>query len=73
MESLLLAEDLTKTYGLTVAVSSVSCSIRRGAITALVGGNGAGKSVLTRLLSGAARPDKGKFAVSWRKSAGKSR
>ena len=61
MESLLLAEDLTKTYGLTVAVSSVSCSIRRGAITALVGGNGAGKSVLTRLLSGAARPDKGKL------------
>ena len=61
MDPLVVAENLAKTYGPTVAVNSVSCSIRRGAITALLGGNGAGKSVLTRLLSGADQPDEGKL------------
>ncbi|MBV9489226.1 MAG: sugar ABC transporter ATP-binding protein, partial [Verrucomicrobia bacterium] len=58
-EPLVAAEKLTKSYGPTVAVNEVSLAIRRGTITALVGGNGAGKSSLTRLLSGGARPDGG--------------
>jgi ribose transport system ATP-binding protein len=58
-EPLVVAEKLTKSYGLTIAVNSVSLSIRRATITALLGGNGAGKSSLTRLLSGGARPDGG--------------
>jgi ribose transport system ATP-binding protein len=58
-EGLLQAEELTKSYGPTIAVKSVSLLIRRGTITALLGGNGAGKSSLTRLLSGGARPDSG--------------
>ena len=58
-EPLVTAEKLTKAYGPTIAVNAVSCSIRRGTITALLGGNGAGKSSLTRLLSGGVRPDEG--------------
>lgn len=58
-EPLVTAEKLTKAYGPTIAVNAVSLSIRRGTITALLGGNGAGKSSLTRLLSGGARPDSG--------------
>src|SRR5689334_24778820 len=58
-EPLVAAEKLTKSYGPTVAVDSVTFSIRRGTITALLGGNGAGKSSLTRLLSGGAQPDGG--------------
>ena len=58
-EPLVAAEALTKSYGPTIAVNSVSLQIRRGTITALLGGNGAGKSSLTRLLSGGARPDSG--------------
>ena len=58
-EPLVAAEALTKSYGPTIAVNSVSLQIRRGTITALLGGNGAGKSLLTRLLSGGARPDSG--------------
>jgi ribose transport system ATP-binding protein len=61
MDSLVVAENITKTYGPTVAVNSVSLSIRRGTITALLGGNGAGKSTLTRVLSGTARPDDGRL------------
>ena len=57
-EPLVAAEELTKSYGPTIAVNSVSLLIRR-TITALLGGNGAGKSSLTRLLSGGARPDSG--------------
>jgi ABC-type sugar transport system ATPase subunit len=48
-EGLVQAEELTKSYGPTIAVKSVSLLIRRGTITALLGGNGAGKSSLTRL------------------------
>ena len=59
MDPLVIGEKLTKSYGLTVAVDSVSFAIRRGAITALLGGNGAGKNTRTRLLSGGARPDNG--------------
>jgi ribose transport system ATP-binding protein len=58
-EPLVKAERLTKSYGPTIAVNAVTLSIRRGTITALLGGNGAGKSSLTRLLSGGARPDSG--------------
>src|ERR1700740_3020233 len=59
MDSLVVAENITKAYGPTVAVNAVSFLIRRGTITALLGGNGAGKSTLTRLVSGGARPDEG--------------
>ena len=66
MEPLIVAENLKKAYGPTVAVNSVSFSIRRKAITALLGGNGAGKSSLIRLLSGAAQPDEGKLLIDSR-------
>ena len=63
MEPLIVAENLRKAYGPTVAVNSVALSIRRNTITALLGGNGAGKSSLIRLLSGAAQPDEGKLLI----------
>ena len=66
MEPLIVAENLRKAYGPTVAVNSVSLSIRHTAITALLGGNGAGKSSLIRLLSGAAEPDEGKLLIDSR-------
>jgi ribose transport system ATP-binding protein len=62
----LLLKNLRNAYGPTVAVNSVSFSIRRKAITALLGGNGAGKSSLIRLLSGAAQPDEGKLLIDSR-------
>ncbi|MGW0600249.1 ATP-binding cassette domain-containing protein [Streptomyces sp. NPDC002776] len=45
------------------AVASVSLTLRRGEILAIVGANGSGKSTLTRLLTGIYLPDKGR--VTW--------
>ena len=63
MDSLVTGIGLTKSYGPTVAVESVSFSLRPGKITALLGGNGAGKSTVMRVISGATRPDSGKLLV----------
>jgi len=45
-------EDIVKIYGDTVAVQSVSLSVRRHEIFALLGSSGCGKSTLLRMLAG---------------------
>ena len=53
--------DLTKTFGAVKALSSVNLTIPAGRVTALVGDNGAGKSVLIKTLSGLWAPDAGQI------------
>jgi len=48
----IVAEDVTRAYGETVAVDGVSLSVREGEVFALVGPNGAGKTTLVRALTG---------------------
>lgn len=55
--------DVSKHYGQTQALSSVSLSVVPGEVHGLVGHNGAGKSTLLRLLSGAERPDAGEILL----------
>ena len=50
---------MRKAYGATVAVDDASFSIARGAVHALLGENGAGKSTIVKLLSGLTQPDSG--------------
>jgi simple sugar transport system ATP-binding protein len=50
---------LAKSYGAIRAVNNVSFGLPVGSITALVGDNGAGKSTVVKMLSGAVRPDAG--------------
>ena len=50
---------LTKHYGETVAVDSLTFSLRPGTITGFLGPNGAGKTTTLRLLLGLARPTAG--------------
>jgi len=45
-------ENLTRTYGLTKAVDSISFAIGRGEIVGFLGPNGAGKSTTMRILAG---------------------
>ena len=45
-ESLLTASAVTKSYGETLVLKSVSVEVPRGKITALIGPNGAGKTTL---------------------------
>ncbi|HSY47695.1 MAG TPA: ABC transporter ATP-binding protein [Thermoanaerobaculia bacterium] len=51
--------DLTVRYGRTIAVDRVALSVDRGAVYALVGRNGAGKSSLVRCLLGQQKPESG--------------
>jgi ribose transport system ATP-binding protein len=60
---LLDAADVSKAYGVVVALKSASLAVRPGEIHALMGANGAGKSTLVKILSGAVRPDGGHIAV----------
>jgi ABC-2 type transport system ATP-binding protein len=54
---------LTVRYGRKVAVDHVSLSVTRGAVYALVGRNGAGKSSLVRCLLGQQKPGDGKVTL----------
>ena len=56
-------EGVRKVYGATVAVDDVTFSIARGAVHALLGENGAGKSTIVKLVSGLTQPDSGGFRV----------
>ena len=53
------ARGLSLRFGETVALEDVSVTVTPGQITAVVGGDGAGKSSLLRCLAGAIRPDAG--------------
>lgn len=50
--AVLVADDVSKSYGDTVALDGVSVSIERGDVFGLVGPNGAGKTTLVRALTG---------------------
>ncbi|CAB3765659.1 sugar ABC transporter ATP-binding protein [Paraburkholderia solisilvae] len=55
--------NVTKRFGATVALNDASFRVRRGAVHALLGENGAGKSTTVKLLSGLIRPDEGRIAI----------
>jgi len=59
---LVLAEDVHKRYGTTVALDGAGISITAGRTHALVGRNGAGKSTLVAVLTGLQAPDSGTVA-----------
>lgn len=63
-EVALRAEHLVKSYGAVTAVNDVSFEVHSGEVLCLVGDNGAGKSSVIKMLSGALRPDSGSIFVS---------
>lgn len=60
--SLLVLNNVTKTFGGLVAVDDVSFEIARGEMVAIVGPNGAGKTTLFNTISGVFLPDRGEIA-----------
>nr|WP_153423806.1 ATP-binding cassette domain-containing protein [Sinorhizobium medicae] len=60
----LRVENLTKRFGHVTAISNVSCSIRKGRVTALLGDNGAGKSTLVKMICGTYKPTQGSIWIS---------
>ena len=52
-------KNITKKYGSSIAINSVSLSLISSKIFVLVGANGSGKTTLLRLLAGLEKPDNG--------------
>jgi ribose transport system ATP-binding protein len=69
---LLDATDISKRYGVVVALKAASLAVRPGEVHALMGANGAGKSTLVKILTGAVRPDGGRIVVRGRESIARS-
>lgn len=63
MDSVVVAEDVRKSFGDTVALDGVSLSVDSGEVFALVGPNGAGKTTLVRCLTGSTSPDAGEVGL----------
>ena len=59
MDDVLYAEEIVKQYPGVVAVNHVSLRLAKGEVLALLGENGAGKSTITKIISGALKPDGG--------------
>jgi ABC-2 type transport system ATP-binding protein len=57
------ARQLTRNFGKTRAVDSVSLDVPQGTVLGLLGPNGAGKSTLLKLLVGHLRPTSGSAAI----------
>ena len=69
-DPILVADDVTRTFGGLRAVQVSRLEVQRGAITALIGPNGAGKTTLFNLLTGFDRADAGSWSFEGRSLAG---
>lgn len=63
MTDLLSVAGLCKSFGTKPAVSPLSLTVRKGAIVALLGANGAGKSTTIRILAGLDDADSGRIVL----------
>lgn len=60
---MIIARNLTRTYGDVRAVSDVSFEIAKGEVVGLLGHNGAGKTTIMKMLTGFLEPDSGSISV----------
>ncbi|MEV1063290.1 ABC transporter ATP-binding protein [Streptomyces sp. NPDC050263] len=67
--SLLVAEDLKKAYGPTMALDGAEFSIHAGEVVAVMGPSGSGKSTLLHCLAGIVTPDSGSIRYGDRELA----
>jgi len=56
-------DDVSKSFGDTLAVDTLTLTIPRGSVTVFLGPNGAGKTTTVRLTTGALTPDTGTITV----------
>jgi neutral amino acid transport system ATP-binding protein len=70
IDPILVADNVTRTFGGMTAVDVQHVEIPRGASTALIGPNGAGKTTFFNLLTGFDRPDSGTWVFDGQDLAG---
>jgi neutral amino acid transport system ATP-binding protein len=70
VDPILVADNVTRTFGGMTAVDVQHVEIPRGAITALIGPNGAGKTTFFNLLTGFDKPDTGTWVFDGADLAG---
>ncbi|ASW09905.1 sugar ABC transporter ATP-binding protein [Rhizobium sp. 11515TR] len=61
---LIAVRNLHKSFGATKVLRGVNFTVRSGQIHALLGGNGAGKSTMIRIITGGIRKDDGDISLS---------
>ena len=61
--NIIVTRGLRKTYGETVAVQDLSIAVKGGTTTALLGGNGAGKTTIISMLLGLLLPTSGQIEI----------
>jgi ABC-2 type transport system ATP-binding protein len=61
------ASGLTKRFGSTVAVDSLSFEVKPGVVTGFLGPNGSGKSTTMRMIVGLDAPDRGRATINGRR------
>jgi ABC-2 type transport system ATP-binding protein len=73
MSTAILASDLRKTFGSTVALDGLDLQVETGEVHGFLGPNGAGKSTTIRVLLGLLRADAGEVSLlggdPWRQAA----
>jgi len=70
--TLLKVDDISKTFGATMAVNHVSFELEEGRLLGLIGPNGSGKTTLVNLLTGFVKPDSGKVFFRGKNIDGKA-
>jgi ABC-2 type transport system ATP-binding protein len=69
MADAIVLQQLTKTFGETVAVRDLDLTVPRGALYGVIGPNGAGKTTVIRMILSILFPDRGEVTVLGRPSA----
>ncbi len=64
INAMIKVENLTRTFGSTLALSDLSFQVAQGSIVGFLGPNGAGKSTTMKILTGSLGPTKGTASVS---------
>ncbi|HBR54184.1 MAG TPA: ABC transporter ATP-binding protein, partial [Flavobacteriaceae bacterium] len=63
MEKLLVAENVSKSFGEFKALNDVSIEVPKGSVFGLLGPNGAGKTTFIRIINQITMPDTGKVIL----------
>ena len=62
-DAVVLAQNLSKSFGVRPALRGVDCSVQAGEFVAIYGPNGAGKTTFLKCLAGLSRPSQGQVRL----------